>query len=169
MSDKTEAVLKEMPRLRRYALVLTGDRTPADDLVQDTVERAISRLHLWRSGSNMRSWLFTIMHNLHVNNVRQSIRRGTETQVSDHDAALVTKPSQGDHVLIREMSEAIDHLSVEQREVLVFVVLEGMSYREVADVLDIPIGTVMSRLARARDYLRQIMDGEEATALRRVK
>ncbi len=111
MSDKTEAVLKELPRLRRYALVLLGERTAADDLVQDTVERALTRLHLWRTGTNMRSWLFTMMHNLHVNNVRKSMRRGADVPLLDNDAALVTKSAQGDSVLVREVGQAITQLS----------------------------------------------------------
>ena len=169
MSDTTEAVLKELPRLRRYALVLLGERTAADDLVQDTVERALTRLHLWRTGTNMRSWLFTMMHNLHVNNVRKSLRRGAHVPLLDNDAALVAKPAQGDSVLVREVVQAITHLSDDQRSVLALVVLEGMIYRDVADVMDVPIGTVMSRLARAIEELRRIMDGEDGATIRRVK
>jgi len=169
MTDKTEAVLKELPRLRRYARALLGEQVRADDLVQDTVERALSRLHLWKAGTNMRSWLFTIMHNLHVNAVRQSIRRGPETGLLETDAPLVTPATQGDRVLVQEVTDALMKLGDDQREVLLLVVLEGLSYREVSDVLDIPMGTVMSRLARARETLRRETDGEDGAFLRRVK
>ena len=169
MTDKVEAVLREVPRLRRYAVALLADRARADDLVQDTLERALGRLHLWQSGTDMRRWLFTIMHNLHVNAVRRSIRRGSETTLEDAEDRLVQGPSQTDSVAVRDLDRALQSLPTEQAEVLILVALEGMAYREVAQVLDIPLGTVMSRLSRARQALRRYLDGEEAPALRRVK
>jgi RNA polymerase sigma-70 factor (ECF subfamily) len=169
MSDKVEAVLREVPRLRRYAIALLTDRSRADDLVQDTLERALGRLHLWQDGTDMRRWLFTIMHNLHVNAVRRSIRRGVEATLDDAGDRLVQIPSQIDAIAVRDLGRALQALPTEQVEVLVLVALEGMAYREVAQVLDIPLGTVMSRLSRARQALRRYLDGEEAPALRRVK
>ena len=169
MTDKVEAVLREVPRLRRYAVALLADRARADDLVQDTLERALGRLHLWQSGTDMRRWLFTIMHNLHVNAVRRAIRRGSETTLEDAEDRLVQGPSQTDSVAVRDLGRALQSLPSEQAEVLILVALEGMAYREVAQVLDIPLGTVMSRLSRARQALRRYLDGEEAPALRRVK
>jgi RNA polymerase sigma-70 factor (ECF subfamily) len=169
VSKKVEAVLHEVPRLRRYAVALLADRGRADDLVQDTLERALSRLHLWQSGTDMRRWLFTIMHNLHVNAVRRSIRRGSEASIEDVEDRLVQGASQTDSVVVRDLSRAMQELPSEQVEVLVLVALEGMAYREVAEVLDIPLGTVMSRLSRARQSLRKYIDGEESPALRRVK
>ncbi len=143
MSEKVEAVLREVPRLRRYAVALLSDRSRADDLVQDTLERALSRLNLWQSGTDMRRWLFTIMHNLHVNAVRRSIRRGTETNIDDVEDRLVQAPSQTDSVMVRDLTVAMRELPSEQVEVLVLVALEGLAYREVAQILDIPLGTVM--------------------------
>jgi RNA polymerase sigma-70 factor (ECF subfamily) len=169
VTKKVEAVLREVPRLRRYAVALLADRGRADDLVQDTLERALSRLHLWQSGTDMRRWLFTIMHNLHVNQVRRSIRRGNETNIDDVEDRLVQSASQTDSVIVRDLHKAMQELPTEQVEVLVLIALEGMAYREVAEVLDIPLGTVMSRLSRARQSLRKYLDGEEAPALRRVK
>lgn len=169
VTKKVEAVLREVPRLRRYAVALLADRGRADDLVQDTLERALSRLHLWQSGTDMRRWLFTIMHNLHVNAVRRSIRRGNETNIDDVQDRLVQAASQTDSVIVRDLQKAMAELPTEQVEVLVLVALEGMAYREVAEILDIPLGTVMSRLSRARQSLRKYLDGEESPALRRVK
>jgi RNA polymerase sigma-70 factor, ECF subfamily len=169
VTDKVEAVLREVPRLRRYAVALLADRARADDLVQDTLERALGRLHLWQSGTDMRRWLFTIMHNLHVNAVRRSIRRGTETTLEDAEDRLVQAPSQTDSVAVRDLGRALQSLPNEQAEVLILVALEGMAYREVAQVLDIPLGTVMSRLSRARQALRRYLEGEDVPALRRVK
>jgi RNA polymerase sigma-70 factor, ECF subfamily len=169
VSEKVEAVLREVPRLRRYAVALLADRSRADDLVQDTLERALSRLHLWQSGTDMRRWLFTIMHNLHVNAVRKSIRRGKETNIDDVEDRLTQPASQTDSVIVKDLSKAMHELPSDQVEVLVLVALEGMAYRDVALVLDIPIGTVMSRLSRARQSLRRTLDGDESPALRRVK
>jgi RNA polymerase sigma-70 factor (ECF subfamily) len=169
MTEKVEAVLREVPRLRRYAVALLADRSRADDLVQDTLERALSRLHLWQSGTDMRRWLFTIMHNLHVNAVRRAIRRGSESPIDDAEERLVQNPSQPDSIAVRDLGRALQMLPTDQSEVLILVALEGMAYREVAQVLDIPLGTVMSRLSRARQALRRYLDGEDAPALRRVK
>ena len=169
MTEKVEAVLREVPRLRRYAVALLADRARADDLVQDTLERALGRLHLWQSGTDMRRWLFTIMHNLHVNAVRRSIRRGSETTLEDAEDRLVQSASQHDSMAVRDLNAALQSLPVEQVEVLLLVALEGLAYREVAQILDIPLGTVMSRLSRARQALRRFLDGEEVPALRRVK
>ena len=169
MTEKVEAVLREVPRLRRYAVALLADRARADDLVQDTLERALGRLHLWQSGTDMRRWLFTIMHNLHVNAVRRSIRRGSETTLEDAEDRLVQSASQHDSMAVRDLNAALQSLPAEQVEVLLLVALEGLAYREVAQILDIPLGTVMSRLSRARQALRRFLDGEEVPALRRVK
>ena len=117
----------------------------------------------------MRRWLFTIMHNLHVNAVRRSIRRGTETNIDDVEDRLVQAPTQTDSVMVRDLTVAMRELPSEQVEVLVLVALEGLAYREVAQILDIPLGTVMSRLSRARQSLRRMIDGVESPALRRVK
>ena len=149
--DKRQAIIDQLPRLRRYARALAKDASAADDLVQDCVERALSRLALFRAGTNMRSWLFTIMHNLHVNAVRRRYRAPDTEALSARDVA-----------------GALGKLSDEHRQVLLLVDLEDMSYRETADILGVPVGTVMSRLARGRRLLRSLMD-EAEPVIRRVK
>lgn len=157
-----EEITAFIPRLRRYALALTGSRAQAEDLVQDTLERALGRFHLWRRGSNLRAWLFTIMHNLHANYVRG---HQLEQKVTFEEGTLQlpTKPAQEDRIEIRDLEIALKKLPSEQRAVLLLVALEEMSYSEVSKVLDIPVGTVMSRLARGRQRLRGLMRGETET------
>ena len=158
-----------IPRLRRYARALTGERGLADDLVQDTLERAWSKLHLWRGGSDLRAWLFTIMHNVHVNQVRS---RGAQPTVPLDDDDLPDAPvraSQSDMLEVRDIDAAVRRLPVEQREVLLLVALEHMSYQQTAATLGIPIGTVMSRLSRARERLRVMLDGASGAGLKVVK
>jgi RNA polymerase sigma-70 factor (ECF subfamily) len=156
-----------IPRLRRYARALTGERTAADDLVQDTLERAWIKLHLWRSGSDLRAWLFTIMHNVHVNQVRSRSASAT-LPLDDELPDAPVRPTQSDMLEVRDIETALKRLPVEQREVLLLVALEHLSYQETADALAIPIGTVMSRLARARERLRTMLSGEAGTASLKV-
>lgn len=165
MSDAGSLVAL-IPRLRRYARALVGERGAADDLVQDTLERAWSKLHLFRHGTNLRAWLFTVMHNVHVNRVRAA--RPTDT-LEDDMPELAQRAAQGDALVVRDLERAIETLPTAQREVLLLVALEDLSYDETARVLGIPIGTVMSRLARAREKLRASMDGKSGTKLQIVK
>ncbi len=169
MTSKRDAVIAELPKLRRYAIALIGDPARADDLVQDTVERALTRLQLWKSGTNMRGWLFTIMHNLHVNAVRKQISRGQEVPINDYDSAFSAKAEQPARIEMIEVSKALQQISEDQRQVLLLVVLEGLSYQEVSEVTGVAVGTIMSRLSRAREKLRRIVDGDEVPILRRVK
>ena len=162
LDEFTLRVNELIPRLRRYARALTGERTAADDLVQDTLERAWVKLHLWRSGSDLRAWLFTIMHNVHVNQVRSRATTATLPLDDDMPDAPV-RATQADMLEVRDIDSALQRLPVEQREVLLLIALEHLSYQGTADALGIPIGTVMSRLARARDRLR-IMLGADAAA-----
>jgi RNA polymerase sigma factor (sigma-70 family) len=162
----SSAILAEIPRLRRYARALLGDRTAADDLVQDTLERAWSRLHQWRAGSDMRAWLFGIMHNLRVDLLRRP-RLSTQSIDTD-DFELPTRPTQADALELRDIESALGQLADEQREVMLLVALEEMSYADVATTLGIPVGTVMSRLSRGRERLRLIMAGQTASAKLRV-
>ena len=148
-----------IPRLRRYALALTGSRAQADDLVQDTLERALGRFHLWRRGSNLRAWLFTVMHNVHANHMRKH-QQEQKAALEEDELQLSTKPTQDDRIEIRQLQTALKKLPTEQREVLLLVGLEEMSYREASKVLAIPVGTVMSRLARGRERLRALLRGE---------
>ena len=163
--NEAERLVELIPRLRRYARALVGDRASADDLVQDTLERAWAKLHLYRRGTDLRAWLFTVMHNVHVNKVRAT--RVTDT-LEDELPELAQRASQGDTLLLRDLDRAIARLPSEQRAVLLLVTLEEMSYEEVAHALDIPTGTVMSRLSRAREKLRTMMLGQGAAAKLKV-
>lgn len=157
MKDESAQLVACIPRLRRYARALAGDRATADDLVQDTMERGWSKLSSWRRGSDMRAWLFGIMHNLFVDQVRRSSVY-TETLDNNTLEPLINAP-QTDRLEIRDMEVALRMLPVEQREILLLVALEEMTYEEIATTLRIPIGTVMSRLSRGRERLRALMEG----------
>ncbi len=157
-----------LPRLRRYARALTGDRHAADDLVQDTLERGWAKLSLWRPGSRLDSWLLTIMHNLFVNQYR-SRPPPTET-LDDLYCEPAARASQNDGLEVRDLTLALTRLPPEQREVLLLVTLEELSYAETAQLLGVPIGTVMSRLARGREKLRALLaEGSGTTRLRIIK
>lgn len=162
----SSAILAELPRLRRYARAMVGDRAAADDLVQDTLERAWSRFAQWRPGSDLRAWLFSIMHNLRVDQLR---RPGLSTiAIDDEDLAVPTRATQSDRLEVSDLESALAQLPEEQRAVLLLVALEEMSYEEVAKTLGIPVGTVMSRLSRGRERLRLILDGRKTAAILRV-
>lgn len=160
MSDDA-AILACIPRLRRYARALVGSRDEADDLVQDTLERAWSRIRLLRSGSDPRLWLFSIMHNVFVDGVRHRSARPAE-RISGEALAVASDARGGDVLAVRRIAAALEALPPAQREVLLLVALEGLTYAEAAHALGIPVGTVMSRLSRARDALRVAM-GEVGT------
>jgi RNA polymerase sigma-70 factor (ECF subfamily) len=150
-----------LPRLRRYARVLTGDVHRADDLVQDTLARAWEKRWLWQAGSDLRAWLFTIMHNVHVNQFSLRQRENAHTSLdSDEGPAggweIPVRATQTDRVALTEVFAQIARLPVEQREVLVLAAVEELRYEEIAALLKVPIGTVMSRLSRAREKLRRM-------------
>ena len=159
MSDRESAITQQIPRLRRYARALAGDRSAADDLVQDTLERALSRFHLWRQGSDLRAWLFTIMHNIFVNQARSRARRYHESLETEPAAEAVRAP-EPDWLELRDIANALSRLPPEQRVVVLLVGLEQFTYEEAAQVLGVPIGTVMSRLSRARERLRALLGGD---------
>jgi RNA polymerase sigma-70 factor (ECF subfamily) len=163
--SEAQRLVELIPRLRRYARALVGDRATADDLVQDTLERAWAKLHLYRRGTDLRAWLFTVMHNVHVNRVRAS--RLTDP-LEDEMPELAQRAAQGDALLVRDLDRGIARLPAEQRAVLLLVTLEEMSYDQVARTLGIPIGTVMSRLSRAREKLRASMLGQPVAAKLKV-
>jgi len=155
MND-AESIVELIPRLRRYARALSGDRAAADDLVQDTLERAWAKLHLYRRGTDLRAWLFTVMHNVYVN----QLRAARPVAQLDEDMPELSQPGrESDGLELRDLDLAIRRLPPDQREVLLLVVLEDMRYDEAAGTLGIPIGTVMSRLARARERLRAMLSG----------
>lgn len=157
MQDDGERLVACIPRLRRYARALLGGRADADDLVQDTIERGWDKLASWRRGSDMRAWLFGIMHNLHVDSQR---RPALATEPLDDDVPLAGADQGAGRLALRDMDRALQQLPAEQRDVLLLVALEELSYDEVAAALNIPLGTVMSRLSRARERLRLIMAGQ---------
>ena len=159
MDDFGAQATAVIPRLRRYARALTGDAMRADDLVQDTLERALVKQHLWRQGSDLRAWMFTIMHNVFVNQVRA--RPADITVALDAEAYDVpANINPVDRLEVGDMDAAIRCLPDEQREVLLLIALEQLSYSETAQALGIPLGTVMSRLHRARERLRTVLGGE---------
>jgi len=158
-----QSVAATIPALRRYARALTRDAETADDLVQDTLVRALRSEHLFHGGE-VRSWLYTILTNLNRNRLRSLARRPVLSPIEDNDAPDLAGPEAGG----RDIERALATLVEEQRNALLLVVLEGLSYREVAEVQGVPIGTVMSRLARARAQIKSYLDGERPT-LRRVK
>jgi RNA polymerase sigma-70 factor, ECF subfamily len=152
-----------IPALRRYARALTRNADTADDLVQDTLVRALRSEHLFHGGE-IRSWLYTILTNLNRNRLRSMARRPVLSSIEDNDAPDMAGPEAGGRDIERALATLVD----DQRAALLLVVLEGLSYREVAEVQGVPIGTVMSRLARARVQIKSYLDGERP-ALRRVK
>ena len=147
-----------IPRLRRYARALTGDPAAADDLLQDTLTRAMEKFSLWREGSDLRAWLFTIMHNLFVN----GLRNRPMTVPLDEGESLPGHRTAPDDSTVNDLVKCLAQLPNEQREIILLVALEDMSYKEAAQVLSIPIGTVMSRLSRGRERLGQLMWGGAA-------
>jgi RNA polymerase sigma-70 factor (ECF subfamily) len=161
MNDLTRLVEAEIPRLRRYARALTRDVTRADDLVQSCLVRALAKQHLWQPGTDLRAWLFTILHNQHVNDVRRSVREGIAVAVDEMAPVLSVPPGAMAVLELRDLEAAIAKLAPEQRQVILLVGLEGMQYEEVALILGVPVGTVRSRLSRGRDQLRKLMDRDE--------
>lgn len=163
MSSFRQSIEAAIPALRRYSRALTHDAEIADDLVQDTLVRALRSEHLFYGG-DVRSWLYTILTNLNRNRLRALARRPILTSIEDNDAAHSAGPEAGG----RDIERALAMLVEEQRSALLLVVLEGLSYREVAEIQGVPIGTVMSRLARARAQIREYLEGRRPM-LRRVK
>lgn len=161
-----DELLNWVPRLRRYARALTGSRADADDLVQDTLERAWAKSGQWHGVGDMRAWLFGIMHNLHADSVR---RPGLHTVTLDDDTPEVpVPPTQGDCLAVLNLQAALEKLPVQQKEILLLIALEDMSYAEIAMTLCIPIGSVMSRLSRGRERLRALLEGRPDSVLLKV-
>jgi RNA polymerase sigma factor (sigma-70 family) len=167
--DDIDALLEpEIPALRRYAYALLRNDDAADDLVQDCLERALSRWYLRRRDGDLRAWLFTILRNLYISDFRRRRRRGPHVGLDDA-AALGINPAQEAQVETRDVLVALDQLSEEQKSVLLLVGVEDFSYEEAARILGVPLGTVMSRLARGRQRLRSLLENGRSTLLRRVK
>jgi RNA polymerase sigma-70 factor (ECF subfamily) len=164
MSEFHRLIEQQIPRLRRYARALTRNRERADDLVQDTLGRALSKEQFWQPGTNLRAWLFTIMHNQNVNNIRRVIREDAAVGIERVSATLraTTDPTATRKMF--ELERALAQVLLEQRQVILLVGLEGMSYEDTAGILGLPIGTVCSRLSRGRDGLRKLLDMERPSA-----
>lgn len=153
MSEVARLVEREIPRLRRFAIALTRDHARADDLVQSCLTQALAKLNLWQPGTDMRAWLFTMLHNLHINDVRRLAREDSRREIAM--VLMTPAPRTPDARLeLHDFEREIGKLPESQRHVLLLVGLEGMSYGDVAAILGVPIGTVRSRLARAREALR---------------
>ena len=159
-------LIEHLPRLRRYARALTGDVMRADDLVQDTLERALVKLDLWQPGTDLRAWLFTLMHNLFLNQIRA--HRPADSAL-DEALDIPVSGGQMEALGARDIHAALARLPHPQREVMLLVGLEQFAYDEAAQVLGVPVGTVMSRLSRARERMRQMLAGEPAVQLKVVK
>lgn len=162
-----DAVIAEIPRLRRYARALTGSMDSADDLVQETLERALEKWLFWKTERDLRPWLFSIMHNLHVDQRRRA--KHVDYLANERLPDIPCRPQQLDGLELRDLDRALGQLPVDHREILLLVAIEGLSYKEVAAALGIPLGSVMSRLSRARAALRAILAGDAVPVLRVVK
>src|ERR1043166_7808377 len=161
MSDFRDLLEAQIPRLRRYARALTRDANRADDLVQDTLLRALTKQDRWEPGSNLRAWLFTLMHNQYVNNVRRANREAGTIDIDDVSSSLVATTDPTASRQLYELERALGQLAAEQREVILLVGLEGFSYEDAAKILAVPVGTVRSRLSRGRESLRRQFGMEE--------
>ena len=176
MPDRAALIEAQIPGLRRFAsALLHGDRERADDLVQDTLERALSRWHLRRVEGNLRGWLYTILYNRFLTDQQRLRKRGPHGALTEETEIPGVDGGQDSALEHRDLLRAFSTLPEEQRSVLLLIVVEELSYEETAQVLDVPIGTVMSRLSRARERLRRYMhgktdeDGPPRGTLRRVK
>lgn len=169
VADLGRLMVGQIPSLRRYAWALVADRTRADDLVQDCLERAWSRSHLFRGQEDIRVWLFTILQNLYVSSLRRQSRQPVLTPLTDQVGGPSVRAVQEIRVEIADLDSALGGLPADQRAAVLLVGAEGMTYREAATVLAIPVGTLMSRLHRGRKQLRALMADTPPAHLRRVK
>ncbi len=160
MDETSWLIAREIPRLRRYALSLVNEPETADDLVQDTLERAIRKRSQWRRHGSIRSWLYRILYNVFANRCAANARHNGNVGLDDAPQ-LSSRPTQEDRVHCRDIAEAMQRLPQDQRAAIALTAIEGLSYDEAAEVLDIPIGTLRSRLSRGREALR-IMCPEQA-------
>jgi RNA polymerase sigma-70 factor, ECF subfamily len=146
-----------IPRLTRYARVLTRDLVNADDLVQESLTRALAKIHLWQTGTDLRAWLFTILHHQHVSQIRRSAREGQRVELSEKDRPPI-EPNQYERMKLRDVERAIDQLPPSQRTAVLLVGAAEIEYEEVAEILKLPLGTVRSRVSRGRQALRALTD-----------
>ncbi len=168
--DFSTRIIAEVPHLRRFARGLCGDASLADDLVQDCLERSLKKQHLYDIHRPLRAWLYAILRNIHVSQWRRASQFGVMTDVSDlGEQQPSVAPLQEQNLSIMLITQALDKLPHQQREVLVMISLEEMSYKEAAEIIGVPIGTIMSRLSRARATLHQLLEERGTIHLRVVK
>lgn len=169
MDELAALVEPHIPSLRRYAWALVRDHEAADDLVQDCLERAVARWRLRRRDGDLRAWLFAIQHNLFIDGLRRRRREALRVDMEDMADIPDAGIEQHDRAAVRDILSCLDRLPVEQKAVLLLVGVEDLSYGEAARVLGVPIGTIMSRLSRARERMRRLLAAEPGPQLRRVK
>lgn len=157
MESFKDLLAKQVPRLRRFARSLTKDSVRADDLVQDVFERAMTREHLWEPGTSLRSWLFRMTQNVWIDTVRSP--KAKEVLIGNVKNIARSHDRADSSIALAEIELALSLLPVEQREVIILFALEGLTYEQTAMILAVPVGTVMSRLARGRDLLKRLLDG----------
>ncbi len=167
--DIANEVLSHVQALRRYALVLIGQPADADDLVQDTLTRALGRKKALKAVKDLRAYLFTTLHNVFIDTIRRQSNIDPRADIDVVMARMVSPAAQQKRLEVRDLVSALGQLPIEQREVVLLVGLEGMSYQQAADTVDVPIGTVMSRLSRGREALRRLTSHDPHTKLRIVK
>jgi RNA polymerase sigma factor (sigma-70 family) len=169
VTDLAAEIEPHIPALRRYAWALLRNQDAADDLVQDCLERALGRWHLRRQDANPRAWLFTILRNLYLNNVRERNRRGPHVEFQESDGHASADGDGERNLMGRDALNALNALPEEQRSLLLLIAVEDFSYQEAAILFGVPTGTIMSRLNRARANLRKVIEGGARMTLRRVK
>lgn len=150
-----------IPQLRRYALALSRNPVAADDLVQESVTRALTKSHLFKEGTNLRAWLFTIMHNVNISNARRNKHIGAPIDPDIAAATLSTAPSQEDPLMLKALEKAMQIIPDTQRVAVILAGVEGLSYEEISEQLNVPVGTIKSRVSRGRDALRTALHGRE--------
>jgi len=160
VDDTNGLIANEIPRLRRYALSLVDDVESADDLVQDTLERAVRKRHLWSGRGPIHAWLYRVLFSVFLNK-RAAIKRRQPHVGLEEGPQLWQRPAQEDRAHCREVARAMQHLPFEQRAAIALTAVEGLAYQEAADILEIPVGTLRSRLSRGRDALRVLCPGHE--------
>jgi RNA polymerase sigma-70 factor (ECF subfamily) len=166
ISGTRHRIVELLPRLRRFSYALTGGTDTGDDLVQETCARALSRLDQWEPGTRLDSWMFRIAQNIWLDQRRSHKVRG---ETADIDQAYDIPGDDGRDVVesrltLKRVSQGIAQMPADQQVLIALVCVDGLSYKEAAEILDVPIGTVMSRLARARRALHDVTDGELSAA-----
>jgi RNA polymerase sigma-70 factor, ECF subfamily len=168
--DFRKRLIAELPHLRRFARALCGDAALADDLAQDCVERALLKSHLYDASKPLRAWLYAVLRNIHVSHWRSNRKFASAKDLDDligFEGAVA--PAQEDNLSTALITQALDKLPPQQREVLVLISLEEVSYKEASEIIGVPMGTIMSRLSRARSSMQNILEERGTTILRRVK